>query len=437
MKITFLNHASFIIEMKNLKICVDPYLFGSAFNNGWSLLAEEDHKNELKDITHIFYSHEHPDHFSIPFLKSIEKKDRNNIEILYQETYDKKLKKFCEGQGFQFRELPNNQEIQIYNNAFITCGKVPFHDSWVNFNFENKNILNVNDCVLENPKFVYEIKKILNRKIHTLFTQFSYANSDVELDQKKLALKQLEKIKLQDDVLTPENIVPFASFIYFSAYDNKYMNENINTAQSVFEYISNNCKANPIILKPNMVLELPSKINNKVSLEYWNSLYKNIDKLKYHAIDTTIPENTLVNQSRDYLERIKKFNNYFLITLLNKLKFFPIINIYITDLKKYFSFDLSSGLNFKDNFTKKEKFLSLNSNSLSYIFNYDYGFETLTINARFKCDNDYFLKVKKCLFLGSLNNTGRFIRFNNLYKFINSKLVVRSLELFSLKKKHS
>jgi UDP-MurNAc hydroxylase len=435
MKITFLNHASFIIEMNNFKICIDPYLFGSAFNNGWSLLSEENHNNELKDITHIFYSHEHPDHFSIPFLKNIKKEDRNKIKILYQETYDKRLKRFCEGQGFAFKELDNNKEIKLFDNLLITCGKVPFQDSWVNFNIENKNILNVNDCVLENPKFVYEIKKILNRKINILFTQFSYANSDVELNQENLALKQLEKIKLQDEILAPENIVPFASFIYFSSSDNKYMNKNINTAQSVFEYINDNCNANPIILKPNMVLETSSKINNKISLDYWNNLYQNIDKLKYHKTDITIDENILIDQSKDYLKRIKKNNNFLLINLLSKLKFFPKINIFITDLKKYFSFDLISGLNLKDSAFTNEKSISLNSNSLSYIFNFDYGFETLTINARFQSDSDYFLKVKKCLFLGSLNNTGRYIRFSNLYKFINTKLVIRSLELFNFKKR--
>ena len=73
MKITFLNHASFIIEEDNFKLCCDPYLFGSAFNNGWSLLKEENHEKQLKNLTHIFYSHEHPDHFAVPFLKVLMK----------------------------------------------------------------------------------------------------------------------------------------------------------------------------------------------------------------------------------------------------------------------------------------------------------------------------------------------------------------------------
>ena len=58
LKIIFLNHASFIIQFKNTKVLVDPYLFGEAFNNGWNLLKEFNHANQLDDITHIFYSHD-------------------------------------------------------------------------------------------------------------------------------------------------------------------------------------------------------------------------------------------------------------------------------------------------------------------------------------------------------------------------------------------
>ena len=57
------------------------HFFGSAFNNGWNLIKEVDHEKILKGITHIFFSHEHPDHFSVPFLKSIPSDKRNEIKI--------------------------------------------------------------------------------------------------------------------------------------------------------------------------------------------------------------------------------------------------------------------------------------------------------------------------------------------------------------------
>ena len=41
----------------------------------------------------------------------------------------------------------------------------------------SKNILNVNDCVLEDPSLVHSIKKYTkNSDIDVLFTQFSYAS---------------------------------------------------------------------------------------------------------------------------------------------------------------------------------------------------------------------------------------------------------------------
>ena len=226
--ITFLNHASFIVQINNIKILVDPYLFGSAFNDGWNLLKELDHSDQIKDITHIFYSHEHPDHFSIPFLKKIDSNIRKNITIFYQNTFDKRIKYFCENLGYKFKEFRDGIEEKIDKDLYICIGKVPFYDSWINFRINNTNILNVNDCVLENPKLVFDIKKILNRKIDVLFTQFSYANF-IEKDKQKIrALQQLEKIKIQDQILNPTYLIPFASFIYFSHLENKFMNENIN-----------------------------------------------------------------------------------------------------------------------------------------------------------------------------------------------------------------
>ena len=59
----------------------------------------------------------------------------------------------------------------------------------------------------------------------------------------------------------------------------------------------------------------------------------------------------------------------------------------------------------------------MSSDSLEYIFKYDYGFDTLLVNARFKALPKNINKVTKNFIIGSLNNTGRFISF---LKFINS-----------------
>ena len=37
-KLTFINHASYLVESENTVLIVDPWVEGGAFDNGWSLL---------------------------------------------------------------------------------------------------------------------------------------------------------------------------------------------------------------------------------------------------------------------------------------------------------------------------------------------------------------------------------------------------------------
>ena len=427
--IIFLNHASFIIEFKGVKILNDPFLFGSAFNNGWNLIVEVDHEKILKGITHIFFSHEHPDHFSIPFLKSIPSDKRGEITIIYQETYDKRVKDFCEKLGYKFLEFENLKETKIIDDLYITIGKVPFYDSWINYRLNNKNILNVNDCVFENKNILSSIKKLL-KNIDILFTQFSYANFIPEKDQVNQAINCLNNIKLQDRILGPNYIIPFASYIYFSHHENYFMNKNINTIKTAYNFIEKNCKAYPIVLKPNEYWDLKKKENHD-SLDFWNVHYENIPNLQYHKNSLIVNSEDLLEKSEYYIKKIKKNNNLFLIFILFKLKIFSKILIYVKDLEKYFYFDVFNGLQLKKNLNDKNNIdIEMNSDSLEFIFKYDYGFDTLLVNARFKALPKNINKVTKSFVIGSLNNTGRFLNFFELYKFLNLNLIKRALKLF-------
>ena len=50
---------------------------------------------DFKNISHIWFSHEHPDHFSVGFfLKFKELIKQKNITILFQHTRDKRVKDF-------------------------------------------------------------------------------------------------------------------------------------------------------------------------------------------------------------------------------------------------------------------------------------------------------------------------------------------------------
>ena len=425
-KITFLNHASFIIEYNNIKILNDPYLSGSAFNNGWNLLQEFDHKEYLEDITHICFSHEHPDHFSIPFLKSIDESKRTKITIIYQDTFDKRVKSFCQKLGYQFLEFENLIEKQIKENFSITIGKVPFYDSWINYKVNGKNILNVNDCVIENPSVANQIKKNI-REVHTLLTQFSYASYIPENEQKEKALKCLENIKIQDEILKPNFIIPFASFIYFSNTQNRFMNKNINTIEKTYDYLTKNCNSNPIILAPNEIWDLQIK-DNKKSLLFWKNIYDNLNDLDYYEEKDLYKLNELTDKSQKYIEKVYKKNNGLILKILYKLKILSPVNIFISDLNIYLNFSIIDGLTEISENKLNENFVKMDSNSLAFIFDYEYGLDTLLVNARFETFKTYKNNLIKSFAIGALNNTGRFMRFRDLFKYLNINFIERTLK---------
>ena len=94
-------------------------------------------------------------------------------------------------------------------------------------------------------------------------------------------MKCLENIKIQDEILKPNFIIPFASFIYFSNTQNRFMNKNINTIEKTYDYLTKNCNSNPIILAPNEIWNFQIK-DNKKSLLFWKNIYDNLDNLDYY-----------------------------------------------------------------------------------------------------------------------------------------------------------
>ena len=81
----FINHASVLISHGDKALLSDPWYQGDAFHKGWNLIHElEDDKiiNLLNQVTHIWISHEHPDHFSIMFFKKFGAQIKSkNIQI--------------------------------------------------------------------------------------------------------------------------------------------------------------------------------------------------------------------------------------------------------------------------------------------------------------------------------------------------------------------
>lgn len=413
MNIKFYTHACFSVENEEAILLNDPYLSGTAFNDGWDLIVNDvvfDRFTEKKLF--IYFSHEHPDHFSIPFLKSINKDVRKDIMIVFQKTRDGRVKSFLESQGYSVLELDNRVRVEISSGFFITIGQVPFYDSWALIEVDGKKILNANDCILETPDRIQDIKQTTD-SVDILFTQFSYANwvegglSD-GTSRALLAKEKLQRIKMQSDVLKPDFIVPFASMIRFCHVENSYMNDEINTPEETVEFISNNTDSETFLMVPYENWDGVTSKSNQSAIEFWKVAYKN-------ALNRTLIKS---NKSYEFSEiksacdemclRVKKHNNKLIIFLLDVFRLLPRQNIKIVDLNYCVNFSWKRGLN-TVNTSKKLQYVEMTSESLYFLFKFDFGIDTLNVNARF---NGSLLQKKSLIRTFSplaLNNTGRYI----------------------------
>ena len=407
--ITFVNHASVIFSHKNIRLITDPWLFGSAFNNGWKLLSQSKFEiNNFKNITHIWFSHEHPDHFHPLVLNEIPENIRKKITILFQDTLDHRVAKKCEQLNFkQVIEMKPIDYISLNDEFKIKCVPNGTYDSWFYAKIADKKIFNINDCMVDSVLQAKIIKKIVG-EVDILLTQFGYASwvgnpEDVKL-RKDASLEKLKRIQIQDKIFKPKFIIPFASFVRFSHKDNHYMNDQMNKIENVEKFINENTNSTPVVLYPGDTWSGKEKIDNSLAIKkYTNDLQKNLEL----SNDLQIVEfNELQRLASSYIDNIKKRNNWTFVSLLHKFNFFKTTNIFLEDLNMSVSFNLVDGLE-KSKINKSDVDIITDSDSISFAFSWDFGVDTLFVNARFRTSGGKIMNFFRLFLIGTLNNNGR------------------------------
>lgn len=411
--VQFINHASFKVTFNDQTLLTDPWYQGDAFHKGWNLLVEQSDneiKNIIKNVTHIWISHEHPDHFSIDFFKKYKEILQNQkIIILFQETEDNRVKNFFIQNHYEFIALKFNKKFSVCQNFEITCIKDGFYDSALFIETKDKKILNLNDCVIRTNSEANEILKITG-ECDILFTQFSYAawkGGKKNLSWRKLAAKEkIDSIFLQLKKFKPSQIVPFASFIYFSNEKNRYLNDSVNRPKDIIEKLANN-DVFVNVMKPFDFIDSNQSLNKiKNARDYWEDKFNNIseNKLNKHGI---VEIEELQNYFKSYQDRVFSNNSKSfmkLCRLLSPIKIFQPVFIELNDLNKTIVIDLFSN-SIKTIHSNPD--LEMSSESLEYILRFPFGFDTLTVNGCFEeKSKNGFAKASKSLAVENLNNIG-------------------------------
>jgi len=433
-KIEFVNHASVLISCNEISILSDPWYFSSIFNQGWRLIYENQIKyieEVLSRTTHIFISHEHPDHFNPKFFLEKKIKEliiKKNINFIFQKTEDGRVISFLKNNNFNVQECELDKTIQLNDEIKIKISKHDFYDSSLSIFTPNYKILNLNDCPLKQKNKINNFKK-KNGEYDLLLTQFSYAAWKGSLENSNLrqlaAKEKIKNIILQAQILNCKHVIPFASYIYFSNKMNFYMNDFINKPQTVYSSLKEN-NIDAIIMAPGEIQNLVSIKQNERSLEFWAKqfeLTENTKKIDEYNKSINLDELNL--NFEKYKKKIFQKNSRLLITIINKLSFFNIfqnINIYLEDHKINYKFSILKGLSQTKN---SDYDISMHSDSLLFIFKNEFGFDTLTVNGCFQTNYKKFPKVTKTLALGSLNAMGLGLNYKMLF---NMQIIILFLK---------
>lgn len=434
--IEFVNHASVLISDEQCGLLTDPWLFGDAFHRGWALLtetADRDIVHLLNRTTHIWLSHEHPDHFSPPFFQRFRDQiHARGIKVIFQKTRDRRVARYLHSLDIPVIELPPGRHYDLNERFSVQIAPSDLYDSALIAQVANIRIFNIKDCPISSPSELMSF----SRKYGTcdvLLTQFSYAawkggKGDVKWRQ-RAARNKITVMHRQIEAFKPTCCLLFASFARFANESNCYLNDAINNPDKVMEEQAST-PARLLFMAPGEEQPLDSLRQRPASLEFWRTLYDNITTAPLMAYSSSESVDSLISLFKQYQAELFRTNNRLLMLgVRNLLPSHPLkpTVVRLTDLELQVRADLFGELTVvSDSNTPAD--IALHSSSLAFCFRHPFGLDTLFVNGCFEeTSPGGFGRFAKCFGVGNLNAAGVPIGFSALLRLDAVRILYQKL----------
>ncbi|MEM0988141.1 MAG: hypothetical protein AAGK00_04625 [Pseudomonadota bacterium] len=247
-------HASLKIRTDDCCVLCDPWYLGTCFNEGWALSPAPDLEQlDLSDVTHLWISHEHPDHMHFPTLRWIaDQLDPGKVTFLFQRTNSDKVFEAMAKLGFtNCRAMDHMTPLRISPTVdlFVYAHRLLDAALGVIWNGQNA-LLNINDTELNQADCRYITQRF--GSFPYLANQFSIAGFDGVYDDevmKGCTSEVLEKVVAQHRWLGAQYTIPMASFMYFCCPDNHGLNRYRSTVPDMCRTLEDQGLA-PLVLRP-------------------------------------------------------------------------------------------------------------------------------------------------------------------------------------------
>jgi UDP-MurNAc hydroxylase len=411
MRIEWVNHASFVLEHGSVRLMTDPWLDSPVFDGGVGLLSETAFTpSDFATLTHIWVSHEHPDHFHPASLQRIPEEVRAGITLLYQDTDHHKVVTWAQGQGFKaVIELDPNAWVDLGQGLTVRCMPFSRGDSWIAFRAGGQLVLNLNDCVVETKDKVRQIRAQLDGdRPDLLLSQFSYGgwagNKDDPEMRQAYANEMLQRLIFQTEGLEPTWVLPMASFVWFCHAENHYMNDRSNRVGTVAAFLEQRCGVKPVVLYPGDSWKLGDKRINRKAIRRYHQDYDRAEAGTDLVTHEPVAIDTLISEAKDFLAQLKKINGRLAMRAFRKSKLLMDATVWLTDHEQALLLSPTAGLSRSDT-PARNCDIALSSAALSHCFRFLWGGDNLGINGRYvRPPGGYYHRFKSYFAVASHNH---------------------------------
>lgn len=293
LEVELVSHASVLIRTGGGAVWTDPWLRSAAFNDSWRLLGDPtlDVEADLDDVRWIWISHEHPDHFNVPTLRSLPDSFKERVIVLFQATNSDKVRQALERFGFpNHRSLPHRKLVALTADVSVYCHQVGQMDSVLYVrDASGSSVLDVNDAELGSQDCRRIVADVGSPDV--VLNQFSVAGYDGLPDPDRRIREQGRRILAnvadnQRDLGAPVTI-PIASFVYFCAPDNAYVNPHVTTPAAVAAHLDD-AGLGVKVLDLGERWAVGAPIENHAAIAAWDDRYARIGDLPVTAV-TPVP----------------------------------------------------------------------------------------------------------------------------------------------------
>jgi hypothetical protein len=232
------GHASVLIETPEAGLLCDPWFGGRIFNDSWDLTSPSTPPEALAGrMTHLWVSHEHPDHLHWPSLKRLAALVGNKAVLAFQQHWTTDVVTHLHRVGFgpveELAPLRWTILAPSLSVASIPCGPI---DCGLAVRAGGSLILNLNDC-----KIGARYLKALSKRFpepDLLCCQFSPASwQPTSAVPGSAAEKLYARAARYAAAFRPRRVLLFASHSYYCHRENARMNDYVASPAEAVERV--------------------------------------------------------------------------------------------------------------------------------------------------------------------------------------------------------